>query len=74
MNGWRQIHEDGSQSVLLRNGHIWQIKLILARKGRANYVGLMTSNLEEAKAICSKALQNESLHVCTKLCRDWEEC
>src|SRR5262245_39185897 len=73
MTELRQIHEDGSHSVLSYSRNIWHIKLILSReKGQATLVGLMTSDLHEAKEICRRVLENECSHVCTAQCAEWE--
>ena len=74
MSGLRQMHEDGSESFLSYSHHVWHITLTLSRQhGRSTLVGLISPDLEEAKAICGRVLENEISHVCTAKCKDWEE-
>jgi hypothetical protein len=74
MNSWRQIHEDGSQSVIYREGYSWHIDLIIVtpQNEKSRLVGLMTSDLDQAKALCRMAMEKENFHVCTEHCQDWE--
>ena len=75
MNELRQIHNDGSQSVLSYREHAWYISLTLSRRdGGSTLVGLMSSDLDEAKAICRRVLQSETSHICNSQCKDWQEC
>jgi hypothetical protein len=54
MNTWRQIHIDGSQSVISSSGNFWQARLLHA-DGNSTQVGLLSSGVEEAKLMCEMA-------------------
>ena len=73
MNTWRQIHNDGSQSVISSSGNFWQARLLHA-DGNSTQVGLLSSGVEEAKLMCELAWEYEHSHVCTTKCRSWELC
>ena len=74
MNALRQIHENGSQSVLTYQQHAWHITLTFpSEHGRTTFAGLMSSDLAEAKAICRRILERETSHVCDGHCLNWEE-
>ena len=70
MNGWRKLHHDGSQGILLRKSGFWQARLLL--NGASTSVGLVSSDLEEAKRLCQLAIENEHSHICSDLCQKWE--
>jgi hypothetical protein len=75
VNGYRRVHDDGSQSLISHDGHLWSVKLLIPhRDGDLSLVGPMTSDLDEAKALCEKALEKENSHVCTRNCQEWEPC
>ena len=74
MNGLRQIHENGSHSVLTYQHHAWHITLTFpSEHGRTTLAGLMSSDLPEAKVTCRRVLGHETSHFCNSHCQKWEE-
>ena len=71
MISFRQIHGDGTQSLISSSGRLWQATL-LHHDGESTLVGFVSTDLEEAKWMCKLAWEREHAHVCNRSCHDWE--
>jgi hypothetical protein len=75
MSRFRQLHDDGSTSVLTLFSGSWRVQLVIPKPngGCMSLVGIQAKTLEEAKWLAKRAMEKETKHLCNINCQDWEE-
>ena len=71
---FRRLHHTGTEALISPHADVWDIRIDLKEPGHraTTIVGFLAPTVEQAKKLADTEILKHG-HVCTAVCRSWEE-